>query len=134
MLPKTDKTFGLHPTLKQAIDRILLRMEAHGHPMRVIEGVRSAERQAELYASGRTKPGPWLTNADGKTKKSYHQAKADGWGYAADLAFAGPDPFSESHPWDIYGKEAKKEGLVWGGDWPKKDRPHVELHLPSKPN
>lgn len=36
-------------------------MKAIGHPMKIIETIRTYERQAWLYASGRTRPGKILT-------------------------------------------------------------------------
>jgi peptidoglycan L-alanyl-D-glutamate endopeptidase CwlK len=103
-------------------------MKALGFPMKVIAGLRTTEQQQKLYAQGRTTPGNIVTNADGVKKKSNHQAKADGFGHAADLCFQGPDPFSEKHPWNAYGACAKALGLVWGGDWKVLvDRPHIEL-------
>lgn len=41
----------------------------------ISEGERSDEKQQYYYASGRTRPGPILTNKDGINKKSKHQKK-----------------------------------------------------------
>jgi peptidoglycan L-alanyl-D-glutamate endopeptidase CwlK len=118
---------GLHPELVKRIEMILAAMEALGHPMKVIQGVRTAEGQQVLYNQGRTVPGKIVTNCDGLIKKSNHQVGEDGYGHAADLAFQGSDPFSELHPWDCYGACAKAIGLKWGGQWKAFiDRPHVE--------
>ena len=118
----------LHPDLKAKVDKVLAAMTALGHGMKIVQGVRTAEEQAKLYAQGRTQPGKRVTNADGITKKSNHQVKEDGFGHAADLAFQGPEPFAEKHPWKCFGECAKAVGLKWGGDWITfKDRPHVEL-------
>lgn len=127
----TDKTYGVHPLLKERIERVLRAMADEGHPMRVCQGVRTAAYQAELYAQGRTKPGRRVTNCDGYKLKSNHQQKSDGWGYAVDCCFLGAEPFAEHHPWDLYGRKVLKEGLVWGGNWASKlvDRPHAELKL-----
>lgn len=127
---------GVHPTLVERITRIMTAMELLGHPMLVTDGVRTAARQAELYAQGRTKPGKIVTYADGVHKKSNHQARVDGYGHAVDCCFLvdidgdGPDDpsWSEKHPWELYGAMARALGLTWGGDWQSfKDRPHVEL-------
>lgn len=47
----------------------------------VVEGVRSRERQKQLYAQGRTAPGDIVT----WTMQSKHLVQADGFGHAVDL-------------------------------------------------
>jgi peptidoglycan L-alanyl-D-glutamate endopeptidase CwlK len=101
----------------------------------IVEGVRTVQRQQELYAQGRTKPGKIVTNADGVSNKSNHQAKADGYGHAVDL-----DPFVNGSVQvnDVAGLKrisdhiksvARLNGInvVWGGDWKFVDHPHFEL-------
>ena len=127
--------FGVHPTLVTKIARVLDRMRAAGHPMRVCQGLRTVAMQAALYQQGRTVPGKRVTNADGVRKLSNHQAKEDGpyrgYGCAVDCCFATGDPFGEAQPWRLYGEAVRAEGLVWGGDWVRfVDRPHAELPPP----
>lgn len=132
----STRLVGVHPVLVEKVGRILKAMDALGHPMIVTDGVRSTEAQRALYAKGRTEPGKIVTYADGVTKKSNHQAKADGYGHAVDCCFLvdldgdGPDDpsWAEHHPWSLYGAMARALGLVWGGDWKAlRDRPHVEM-------
>lgn len=125
----TTKRDGLHPRLLEKLDTVLAAMKTLGYPMKIVQGVRTTEQQQALYAQGRTAPGKIVTNCDGVKNKSNHQPKADGFGYAADCAFEGPEPFGENLPWRAYGACAVAVGLVWGGDWkaPLVDRPHVEL-------
>lgn len=118
---------GVHPDLVDMIHDIFEEMEAWGAPMFVIEGLRTQARQEELYAQGRTAPGPIVTHDDGVTNKSNHQVKADGFGHAVDAAFVDGNPFAETHPWQRYGDSVKKAGLIWGGDWKMMDMPHAEL-------
>ena len=104
--------------------------EEEGDPIKVCgKAVRTAEEQNALYMQSRKKPptGPWATNADGYRKKSDHQAKKDGFGYAIDVCFQGPKPFDLTHKWEAFGRRAKALGLEWGGDWLRKDRPHIAL-------
>lgn len=118
----------LHPDLEKKVKLILNAMLLLGFPMRVVQGVRTAEEQAKLYAQGRTAPGSIVTNCDGIVKKSRHQPAADGFGHAVDCAFVGPQPFAESHPWRLYGEMGKALGLLWGGDWKSLvDKPHIEM-------
>lgn len=122
-----ERLIGVHPDLSRRVHQILNIMEQFQHPMFVVSGVRTAAEQAVLFAQGRSKPGAIVTNADGIRRKSNHQTKADGWGHAVDLAFVGPKPFADEHPWDAYGLLAQALGLAWGGGWAKfPDRPHLE--------
>ena len=136
MTPSTTRLSGVHPVLVEKVTRLLKAMEIIGHPMLVTDGLRSTDQQQALYAQGRTKPGKIVTWVDGINKKSNHQAKKDGYGYAVDCCFLvdidgdGPDDpsWSDSHPWELYGAIARALGLEWGGDWESfKDRPHIEL-------
>jgi peptidoglycan L-alanyl-D-glutamate endopeptidase CwlK len=128
----------VHPKLTALIERVFTRMNAAGHPMFVVMGVRTASQQQALYAQGRTKPGKIVTMLDGVKKPSNHQVKADGLGHAVDCAFLTGEAFGEHQPWSIYGSACKAEAgllgisIVWGGDWQTPvDRPHVELTQPA---
>ena len=105
----------------------------------IVEGVRTTQRQQELYAQGRTKPGTIVTQVDGVKKKSNHQVKADGYGHAVDLY-----PYiNGSVRLNNVSKEQKQiadhikatacrlgVGITWGGDWKSPyDPPHFELKL-----
>ena len=115
---------GLHPDLFTKLTAVLVEMATLGHPMRVCQGVRTAEYQHDLWLQGRvpSHPGPIVTQCDGFLKKSNHQS-----GRAVDCCFEGNDPFGEHQPWAAYGKAAKAQGLQWGGDFTHPDRPHIEL-------
>jgi peptidoglycan LD-endopeptidase CwlK len=114
----------LDPDFRQ---RLLLTMrlmrERHGIEMVLLEGYRSAQRQAELAALG-----PTVTRAVAGT--SYHQV-----GLAADCAFLfdGRIVINEQDPraaraYALYGELAQSAGLHWGGAWRNlKDLGHVEL-------
>jgi peptidoglycan L-alanyl-D-glutamate endopeptidase CwlK len=124
---------GVHPQLAEKIATLLDDMAAAGFPMFVAQGVRTTLQQQALYAQGRTVKGLRVTNADGVVKKSNHQPKADGFGHAVDLAFVGPVPFADEHPWELMVQRAEALGLKWGGRWTSlPDRPHVELPAPTR--
>ena len=82
----TDKLLGVHPVLIAKIARLLDALDRLEHPMLVTDGVRTAQRQFELYSQGRTMPGKIVTYCDGELKKSNHQPAADGFGRAVDCA------------------------------------------------
>lgn len=124
---------GVHPRLVT-----LLTESIKNAPIdfTIVEGVRTTQRQQELYAQGRTKPGAIVTNVDGIKRKSNHQPKADGYGYAVDLY-----PFLNGKVDVNAVKELKviaahiksvaaqlKIKIVWGGDFKSPyDPPHFEL-------
>lgn len=125
-----DKLAGVHPMLAEKVRKVCYAMAMLGFEMIVTGGLRTTAQQQALYAKGRTAPGEIVTNADGVTHTSNHQAKVDGYGHAVDCAFMvdGKASWAESNPWALYGAMATALGLRWGGDWSAiVDRPHVEM-------
>ena len=116
-----NNLIGVHPKLanvfKEAIKTAPL-------DFMIICGVRSLDAQQKAFKEKTSK-------CDGIIKKSKHQKKPDGYGYAVDAV---PYPIN----WDDKKKfknlsahikaTAKKMGvkIVWGGDWGW-DMPHYEL-------
>lgn len=113
-----DLGYLLPPVRERAAAFLALAHEA-GHGLTVTETYRTPERQAALYAQGRTAPGRIVTNA--RPGQSLHEQRR-----AFDVAFPGPDPYSDDHPWHLLGVWAKAPGLEWGGDWRRPDRPHLQ--------
>ncbi len=113
----------LDPDFTQRLLRVMKIMkERYGYEMVLLEGFRSAERQAKLAALGSsvTQAGAYM---------SYHQ-----YGLAADCAFMQDNKIviSELDPWamhgyELYGQVAESVGLRWGGTWKMRDLGHVEL-------
>lgn len=87
---------------------------------------RSPDEQWELYQHGRSKPGPVVTQLDGRIKRSNHNVKPS---RAIDFAVVVNGKVSWSdQEYLIVGPYMERHGLVWGGSWPHfKDYPHVEL-------
>lgn len=123
---------GVNPTLVSIIRRAAKRLP---FPLFVVEGLRTRERQAELYAQGRTKPGRKVT----WTLHSKHLE-----GKAVDLAplINGAIDWADLSKFDAIAKAmqdaAKEVGVAvrWGGDWDmdgqprergESDSPHFEL-------
>lgn len=131
-----DNLKGVHPDLVK-----LMTESIKDSPVdfTITEGVRSDKRQQDLYAQGRTTKGIIVTNVDGIRRKSNHQPKTDGYGYAVDLY-----PFYNGSV-QVQDKEviaklkliavhikavAKCIGvkITWGGDWKNPyDPPHFEI-------
>ena len=126
---------GVHPDLVAVVERAIQITE---QDFIVIEGVRTQERQDELWAQGRTKPGAivtWTKDA------SSHGIGKDGYGHAVDIC-PFPVDWNDLSKFDaIYVAmlaAAQELGvrLRYGGDWDmdgklrergETDSPHFEL-------
>lgn len=115
----------LHPWLDYKLWLLLKECEKKGIYLIITEGFRSKDYQDELYAKGRTKPGPKVTNATGISYSSQHQ-----WGVAFDFAINDAKLVYNGAMMKKVAKIAKSEkvGLKWGGDWKSiVDTPHLYL-------
>lgn len=123
-LSKRSRTnlVGVHPDLVRVVELAITLTDVD---FAVIEGVRTVERQRELYAKGAS-----------KTMNSRHIS-----GHAVDLAaFVGS---TLRWDWPLYPriaaamKQAARQlnvPLIWGGDWISfKDGPHFELDKRTYP-
>ena len=129
MKPSSEKRLQqLHPALASAVRAIVADLASRGIVVEVVQGLRTYKEQDELYAKGRTKPGPIVTQARGG--QSNHN-----FGLAVDLC-----PFTNDKPdwnapmsvWAAIGASAEAHGLEWGGSWKKfLDKPHVQLPVMS---
>jgi peptidoglycan L-alanyl-D-glutamate endopeptidase CwlK len=127
-----DNLAGVHPDLVKVMNEAIKDTPID---FTITEGVRTTERQKELYAQGRTEPGEIVTYADGVVNKSNHQAKADGYGYAVDLYayIDGSVRVNNVLALEVIAGHIKSVAqslgvnVQWGGDWEMKDYPHFEL-------
>lgn len=125
---------GVHPRLIRVVERAI---QISPVDFKVIEGVRTPERQKALYAQGRTKPGQVVT----WTLKSNHFKQADGFGHAVDLLPA-PYDWKDLQPFNqmatAMSAASRELGIPirWGADWDgdgkprekgESDSPHFEL-------
>jgi len=122
---------GLHPEFRAKLETFLAAAQPilakHGATAEVISGLRSWRQQAEIYAQGRTKPGPIRTKA--RPGYSWHN-----FGLAADLGlFSGGRYLDEASPAraeKIYrelGTLAVSLGLEWAGSWKSfRESPHFQ--------
>lgn len=104
-----------HPHLRHLFEVVVERSDCT-----ILEGVRSDERQAELFRQGRSK-------LDGVSRRSRHQRSPDGWSEAVDVA-PYPIDWAISRPevaarWLDFARlvlrVARELDLAvrWGGDW-----------------
>lgn len=120
---------GLHPKLQEFATELI---KVTPHDIAITCGVRTAEEQNKLYQQGRTKAGKIVTKCDGYNIKSKHQVKADGLGYAFDIAVI----IDNKSNWNkkVFKEVAdsarelmKKYNIEWGGDWKNfSDYPHFQ--------
>jgi peptidoglycan L-alanyl-D-glutamate endopeptidase CwlK len=140
---------GVHSDLVRVVERAI---QLSGQDFTVLEGVRTEQRQRELYGHGRTAAelkaagvNPSLSKPGDKvvtwTLKSNHFKQVDGFGHAVDLV---PYPVD----WDTLSKfDAIADAMMraadelgvsirWGADWNmngkrrekgETDNPHFEL-------
>ena len=140
-LRATNQPFGsnfatLNPSFQKALGEVLsqyVAKNAGGLQPFINEGARTMERQAALYAQGRTTPGNIVTNA--KPGQSLHN-----YGVAADIYWRDPKTgkvvsFTDPRALEAakaLGQLANKNGLLWGGTpgrgFPV-DMPHVQYDI-----
>lgn len=86
----------LHPTFRSKAQALMQMFSDERIPFRLFEGFRTPQRQWDLYAQGRTRPGSIVTKA--QPWSSYHQ-----YGIAGDFvlfindAWAGTTPASDGN-------------------------------------
>ena len=116
-----EKMKGVHPVLAQVVETA---MSLSAVDFTITEGVRSAERQAELLAAGRS----WV-------KTSKHQADPQtSLGHAVDV-MALPTP-AGSWDWEYYEQindamqaagKIHNARITWGGCWAARDGCHFQI-------
>ncbi len=117
-----DRMKGVHPDLVRIVDRAIQLTPVD---FMVTEGLRTAQRQAELVRAGAS-----------RTNNSRHLT-----GHAVDIAALVDGQVRWD--WPLYPriaaafKQAARElntPIIWGGDWPKlRDGPHFELERKAYP-
>lgn len=117
--PKCTSLRSIDPCVAELVLDLLTQCSEAGLPLVIVEARRSSDRQAWLWASGRTRIGPILTHARPGTSR--HES-----GRAVDLAFKTPAGPSWTGDWATVGAIAERLGATWGGRWKLADMGHVE--------
>lgn len=117
----------LHPMMREAAAEVIRQCEAEALPFKIFEAWRSPQRQAALYAQGRSanKPGPILTRA--QPWQSYHQ-----FGLAADfvLVVNGKWDWDASGIFTHYWERLTQIGELYGLEGLSFEKPHLQIaHL-----
>jgi peptidoglycan L-alanyl-D-glutamate endopeptidase CwlK len=122
MIRHEERLIGVN----QKLTNVVVKAATHlPYDVCVVEGVRTPERQRQLYAQGRTVPGKIVT----WTLNSKHIKAADGTGHAVDLCaqIAGKLDWTKADEIGRAMNQASKELAVpirWGADWNQNGRPH----------
>lgn len=118
---QTD-TKTLHPEIRDSVVAIRKQLRQEGHNFEVFEAWRSPDRQAFLYAKGRTTGGSIVTKA--KPWRSYHQ-----YGLAVDMVLK----INGNWSWRTDGKHAKswdrlrEVANAHGMETLNFEKPHIQL-------
>lgn len=130
-MPDSRSLDDLHPRVRVMAGQLLEQSATAAIPLTVTFTLRSMATQAALYAQGRTRPGPVVTNA--QAGHSFHN-----FGLALDvvptellaLPHWGDTPGHQARTdalWAKVGAIGKRVGFRWGGEFTTiKDRPHFE--------
>ncbi len=128
--PSLERIKVLHPKVRSEILHLIKLSYKAGVPIRVVQGYRTFEEQAALYAQGRSKPGPIVTNAPAGFSNHNYSLAID----FCLLKNGGAISWSQVEDNDKDGKKDwmevveifKSAGYDAGIDWKFKDAPHLE--------
>lgn len=102
----------LHPMVRKMAEELMRCCEKEKIPLGIGETYRTRNRQDELFAQGRTKPGKIVTYAPGNTRSSYHQ-----WRLAFDVFVNQKGKEYDEELLTRIGRLGERVGLEWGGSW-----------------
>jgi len=113
----------LNEKVRPLARQLVREAAAGGITIKIIDGSRTYAQQDALYAQGRTKPGPIVTNARGGY--SWHN-----FALAFDIGvFHGTEYLDDGHEYDAVGAIGERLGLEWGGRWSAiVDKPHFQYN------
>jgi len=124
---ESKKLASLDPRMRNKVTALMARMRSLGHKPMLFYAWRSLETQAGLQAGGTS----WVNFSFHNALNAQGEPAALGadivdadvwWGAAGPAEKARADRFFAD-----LGREAKKLGLYWGGDWRNPDSAHVQL-------
>jgi peptidoglycan L-alanyl-D-glutamate endopeptidase CwlK len=124
-----ERLQGIKPVLIEIIETAIVN-SPYDFGIPLDGGLRTAYRQNQLYAQGRTESGKVITWVDGMKKRSRHQD-----GDAFDIyAFVDGKPSWDAKYYEPIARHIQKVALEqfgftleWGGSWAKQDLPHFEI-------
>jgi hypothetical protein len=118
----------LAPRFRAALYRALEQHRRAGHDSVIFETIRTNERQRWLYGFNRDYD-------DGRGQVTGARTADLSWhiyGLAADVISRSKGWDASAAFWRDLGSAARDEGLAWGGDWLRKDLPHIQWGKPMR--
>lgn len=110
-IERQNNILHLHPVVRTSVVNVYTKIQSEGIPFKVFEAYRYPQRQAQLYAQGRSTTGKIVTYA--KPWSSYHQ-----YGLAVDFVLFINDKWSWENSrqtknwWDRLHELGRLEGLM----------------------
>lgn len=117
------RTQDLCPCLRDRYFRFAIRALEEGIGCTLLETLRDMERQAHYIATGVS----WTENSRHLPQPPKGLALAFDVAPTEYLSMKGWNP--TGNEWAVLAAIGKTLGLVWGGDWKVRDRPHFQLEF-----
>lgn len=119
----------LSPRVRAAALAFVRECQRRGLDVLIYCTLRSMAEQADVYASGRTRPGPILTAA--RPGESRHNPDADGlaWAFDAIPMIGGKPQWNNDAALMLMGQAGESVGLKWAGRWRGRLRERVHFQL-----
>lgn len=117
----------LDPRVREAAQKMIDKLKDQGIEILVTCTYRSPEEQDALYAQGRTKPGPKVTNARAGQSAHQYRLAFDVVPMRNGKPVWGTSAASDMAIWQEVGKAGEYFGLEWAGRWVSfKEYPHFQ--------
>jgi peptidoglycan L-alanyl-D-glutamate endopeptidase CwlK len=138
-MDKRGKTKRLHPIFRERLVLLAEALARRGMQALITDGLRTVAEQNALFAQGRTKPGPRVTNARGGQSNHNYGLAVDMYPVIGGKVFVDV-PKGASVEFrrmfnavqDAIGDEAERLSLFWGARFHGiRDTPHIQL-LPEQ--
>jgi hypothetical protein len=111
----------LAPKFRDAVARVLMRLDAQGHSAKIAESLRSDARQAWLYGFGRQyDDGRGIVTHAPNGNKGWHK-----FCLAVDIVHRDKEWNAPFAFWEALRDAAEAEGLTSGARWKMADLPHI---------
>lgn len=119
---------SLQPAFKAKVERWLEMLKAAGLEVRITETLRTFERQSDLYAQGRSRPGPRVTNAPAGHSNHNFGYALDCYPLVGSKLILNFDRVPEAMQVMVMAASfAAQCGISWGGNWKSfRDLPHFQ--------
>jgi peptidoglycan L-alanyl-D-glutamate endopeptidase CwlK len=134
-MDKRGKTKKINPLFRQRLAMLAELLAQRGMQTLITDGLRTFAEQDDLFAQGRTTPGPIVTNARGGQSNHNYGLAVDMYPVINNRVFTDVPPGASVEfrrmfhaIQDVAGEEAERLGLFWGARFSGiTDTPHIQL-------